>query len=183
MYRRGARNNHVVLPGFGVSRHNTSHCRAQSTLSAVSRNRATDAPACGKADTDGRVSTPRILSLNRLAGRGNGLKNQSWHGRFAARGRGMEKFGPPRQADDPGNHRPIQRGVRALWRGAAQVCGGRRRFSYGREIRADVCARYCWAERFASMSYLRQISSAGPKLRCERKCLLWKSPLNTNMAG
>ena len=160
-------------PASRLSRHNTSHCRAQSALGAVPRNRAADAPACGKADTDGRISIPRILPLNRLVGGGNGLENQSWHGRFAACSRGMEKFGAPRQADDPGNHRPIQRGVRALWHGAAQVCGGRRRFSYGRETRVDVCARYCWAERFASMSDLRQISSAGPKPQCERMCLLW----------
>ena len=76
-----------------------------------------------------------------------------------------------------------RRGVCALWRGAAKECGGRRRISYGSEIRADACARYCWAETFASMACLRQISSAGPKLRCGRMCLLWKSPLYTDLKG
>ena len=172
MYCRGARNYHVILSSFSVSRHNTSHCRAQSALGTVSRNRAADASACCKADTDGRISIPQALPLNGLVGGKNGLEDQSWHGRFAACGRGMEKFGPPRQADDPGNHRPTQRGVRALWRGAGQVCDGHRQFSYGRETRVDVCALYCWAERFASMSYLRQSSSAGPKPQCERVSML-----------
>ena len=107
MYRRRARNNHIILPGFGVHRHNTSHCCAQSALGAVSDDRATNASARGKADPDGCALIPRFSSQKWPVGRVNGLQNQSWHSRFAARGRGMEKLGPPRQADDPGNHRPI----------------------------------------------------------------------------
>ena len=183
MDRLSARDNHIIMPGFGVPRHNTGHCRAQSALGAVSRYRTADPPARRIAAPDRCVAIRRISSCSCLARRCNGLQDQPRHRRFAALGRGMEKLGPPRQADDPGDHRPIPRGVCALWRGAAKECGGRRRISYGSEIRADACARYCWAETFASMACLRQISSAGPKLRCGRMCLLWKSPLYTDLKG
>jgi hypothetical protein len=95
-------------------------------------------------------------------------------------GLGTEKFGPPRQAYDPGHHRLTPTGVCALWRGAAQGYGGRRRFSYGSESRVAACAQYCWVETFASRVCLRQISGAGTTLRSEWMCLLWKSPLYTD---
>ena len=180
---RGSGNDHIIVPGFGEPRHNMRHSRAQSALGAVSRHRAADPPAGGITDADRRFGAIRVSLVERPAGRPNGLQDQSGHGRFVALGSGMEKLGPPRQAYDPRDHRPIPTGVCALWRGAAREYGGRRRFSYGSESRAVVYAQYCWVETFASMACLRRISGAGPKLRSGGMCLLWKKPLYTDLAG
>jgi hypothetical protein len=159
MQGRGPGNHHIIMPGLRVGRHNTRHSLAQSALGAVSLDRTADPPAGGKTNPEWHLAGFRVFR-HRARNRGaNGLQNKPRHGRFAARSRSMEKFGPLRQAGDPCGHRPTPTGVCALWHGAWTESGARRRFSYGNESRAAVYGLYCLVEMFASMACLRHISS------------------------
>lgn len=154
-YSPGPGDHDVILPKLGLRRHNTSHRRAQSPLSPVSRDRAADPPARCEANAHA------VFAIHSCARR---LQNKTRRHAFSACGRDSEKIGPALEGRDPQRHRLRRSDACAPWHAASPGSVARRRSSYGCGSRAGACERYCSVEMSASRPFLRRpvCPAAGP---------------------